>query len=362
MTAHKTIKFDFNPRFPRGKRQRGRRSGAGGPEFQSTLPAREATPGKRRLTNPGKYFNPRFPRGKRPLSGRSLSFLKIFQSTLPAGEATSSSRFCSSDLKISIHASREGSDQSAPHCTSSARNFNPRFPRGKRRREIIIMARNLISIHASREGSDLFILISPFYFFNFNPRFPRGKRLNVHSLLCTLGIFQSTLPAGEATRNLLDFARFLEISIHASRGGSDGIISPHPAAVGISIHASRGGSDGSSGRACAACRPISIHASRGGSDMRLLLHLMPDIDFNPRFPRGKRRLIDYYLHCTCNFNPRFPRGKRPDEFKKITGADYISIHASRGGSDLTAVYTLITPQYFNPRFPRGKRQYGQAVP
>ena len=272
MTAHKTIKFDFNPRFPRGKRQRGRRSGAGGPEFQSTLPAREATPGKRRLTNPGKYFNPRFPRGKRPLSGRSLSFLKIFQSTLPAGEATSSSRFCSSDLKISIHASREGSDQSAPHCTSSARNFNPRFPRGKRRREIIIMARNLISIHASREGSDLFILISPFYFFNFNPRFPRGKRLNVHSLLCTLGIFQSTLPAGEATI----FKRF------------DFLF-----------------------------QCISIHASRGGSDCRLNRSVCPTCYFNPRFPRGKRPVIYWILPVSWKFQSTLPAGEATESSPHI---------------------------------------------
>ena len=130
-------------------------------------------------------------------------------------------------------------------------NFNPRFPRGKRRREIIIMARNLISIHAPREGSDLFILISPFYFFNFNPRFPRGKRrlyVIIISFFQRISIhasrggsdsqhlnrnrlrkrFQSTLPAGEATHKGLRQLRKCIISIHASRGGSDSTVKLSP--------------------------------------------------------------------------------------------------------------------------------------
>ena len=34
------------------------------------------------------HFNPRFPRGKRPAAGPSMSVVNQFQSTLPAREAT----------------------------------------------------------------------------------------------------------------------------------------------------------------------------------------------------------------------------------------------------------------------------------
>ena len=124
----------FNPRFPRGKRHRMRRGavmlwmisihasregsdngkacGVPSAEFQSTLPAREATRSSMASARATPYFNPRFPRGKRPFIPESISAGKL----------------------ISIHASREGSDR---HC-----HRWPRWPAG-------------ISIHASREGSDL---------------------------------------------------------------------------------------------------------------------------------------------------------------------------------------------------------------
>ena len=99
----------FNPRSPRGERP-GRSHGAGGTHgFQSTLPARGAT-----MTSTG-----------HPL-------LYKFQSTLPARGATSSKRSAVQSVHISIHAPREGSDQSAILSTEIERNFNPRSPRGER--------------------------------------------------------------------------------------------------------------------------------------------------------------------------------------------------------------------------------------
>ena len=79
-------------------------------------------------------------------------------------------------------------------------------------------------------------------------------------------VFQSTLPAGEATPDCRKVYKRYRISIHASRGGSDepGLIPQffnH-----ISIHASRGGSDNRNRRTFMFDKDISIHASRGGSD------------------------------------------------------------------------------------------------
>ena len=55
----------------------------------------------------------------------------------------------------------------------------------------------------------------------FNPRFPRGKRQRLQELEASLPTFQSTLPAGEATVNIEQDGAAWNISIHASRGGSD---------------------------------------------------------------------------------------------------------------------------------------------
>ena len=100
---------------------------------------------------------------------------------------------------------------------------------------------------------------------------------------------------------------------------------------------------------------ISIHASREGSDRSTCIAQGKGLHFNPRFPRGKRpaeALQDFIEH---DFNPRFPRGKRPISYSMMydkakfqstlpageaTAADggidivpTISIHASHEGSD-----------------------------
>ena len=123
------------------------------------------------------HFNPRFPRGKRLPPFCVLLCPAQFQSTLPAREATVSRSVMAYSLSISIHASREGSDIGSCSPAIPGPHFNPRFPRGKRHpprphqcrhlefqstlpaREATVLsasAKSLssISIHASREGSD----------------------------------------------------------------------------------------------------------------------------------------------------------------------------------------------------------------
>ena len=190
----------FNPRFPRGKRQLRTDLSYLSVEFQSTLPAREATSQRAPLRirtqisihasregsdsdaaanhSERQHFNPRFPRGKRPhhddqgahyqgfqstLPAREatkgflllLGDFVLFQSTLPAREATLAINLFQKRPKISIHASREGSDPPALPAQNLAGYFNPRFPRGKRPGSFC------------PEGNSLT---------DFNPRFPRGKR------------------------------------------------------------------------------------------------------------------------------------------------------------------------------------------
>ena len=175
-------------------------------------------------------------------------------------------------------------------------------------------------------------------------------------------IFQSTLPAREATKGLIDLAYRSGISIHASREGSDCPVSVAGDGAGvISIHASREGSD-LADDAAALLLDISIHASREGSDLLAAFDGAFHHDFNPRFPRGKRLLNSLYsFSCWLfqstlpareathrshpprwgrnHFNPRFPRGKRPQ-------------------ADVQHDVRL----HFNPRFPRGKRLCNPVFP
>ena len=129
-----------------------------------------------------------------------------------------------------------------------------------------------------------------------------------------MNVFQSTLPAWGATGRPLAKMKFMKISIHAPRVGSD--------------------------------REARHFAWNFGN-------------FNPRSPRGERRSSSLLLRLSQNFNPRSPRGERlmcsflrgafhgfqstlpawgatRGERRLCAGAR-ISIHAPRVGSDRRCV-------------------------
>ena len=146
--------------------------------------------------------------------------------------------------------------------------FNPRFPRGKR-----------------PYGGSACIQTDGY----FNPRFPRGKRLQQAVLHGVDGIFQSTLPAGEATEVNCAFDKERKFQ------------STLPA--GEATH---------TGRRKVFRLEISIHASRGGSDFQRSLQLPVHILFQSTLPAGEATTgCRKKSPAMTNFNPRFPRGKRP---------------------------------------------------
>ena len=122
---------------------------------------------------------------------------------------------------ISIHAFRGESDVRAAGYGSISFHFNPRFPRGKRhlsplgRRIFFVFQSTLPAGEATLGGSPAGIPC------DFNPRFPRGKRLIPLIEKLDKVQFQSTLPAREATQTAYIAMMGDVISIHASRGGSD---------------------------------------------------------------------------------------------------------------------------------------------
>ena len=125
-------------------------------QFQSTHPARGATrPDVRGRCYHG-HFNPRTPRGVRQRTSTRLSLSRTFQSTHPARGATvSRAAYENTPRRFqSTHPAR-GATAGLFSAFRGASDFNPRTPRGvrqDRRWQLADMRR--ISIHAPREGCD----------------------------------------------------------------------------------------------------------------------------------------------------------------------------------------------------------------
>ena len=126
-------------------------------------------------------FNPRPPRGGRPLpQWRCSALWSKFQSTPSARRATLRQAFQVQKYFISIHALREEGDVFFVRVFDIANYFNPRPPRGGRRRPICALFGALvISIHALREEGDNAQQTHHKHNVNFNPRPPRGGRPNL---------------------------------------------------------------------------------------------------------------------------------------------------------------------------------------
>jgi len=174
--------------------------------------------------------------------------------------------YCYTD--VSIHAPREGSDRLSGEKIPAVPGFNPRPPRGERRKDrrqpttkrrfqstppergathqsgphpesppVSIHAPRegsdeavkdeweafKVSIHAPREGSDLPSHPLLQRAWCFNPRPPRGERPISDVVSFITFLFQSTPPERGATRAIVESGAEATVSIHAPREGSDNI-------------------------------------------------------------------------------------------------------------------------------------------
>ena len=238
-----------------------------------------------------------------------------FLSTLPAWGATFVLR-CTTIRHFHFYPrSPRGERPALPMRGTQLSYFYPRSPRGERQRKL--------HPHGIRN--------------HFYPRSPRGERL-VDTFISSIYItFLSTLPAWGATRRTFaNNIRYIQISIHAPRVGSDRnrptagrwrryfyprsprgerpstcpalpppgkFLSTLPAwgatttmdqlwpSEDISIHAPRVGSDRGWVLSIDGWLSISIHAPRVGSDHPSLSDTAQHIYFYPRSPRGERQLM-----------------------------------------------------------------------
>ena len=326
--------------------------------FQSTPSARRATVRPLIWRARRKNFNPRPPRGGRQLqSCIPTSALQDFNPRPPRGGRPSRTTICG----------------------RSSNNFNPRPPRGGRPdgRLASVNAQN-ISIHALREEGDQKGSFKRPSTTNFNPRPPRGGRLSVDGVLFDKLLFQSTPSARRATvhlseqipgdrdfnprpprggrpyRNLSKKIKAQFQSTPSARRATQRQERVHGAGF-ISIHALREEGDYNRWITKAATMEISIHALREEGDLVTLTCFRRFFDFNPRPPRGGRRVTGKHFIDVERFQSTPSARRATRAAHQGLCQDLISIHALREEGDGKTRALQTTQQNFNPRPPRGGR-------
>ena len=164
-------------------------------------------------------------------------------------------------------------------------------------------------------------------------------------------LFQSTLPVWGATTTAAKGQLNPNISIHAPRVGSDGIVHRNAALTVISIHAPRVGSD----RILPRRRRYKIFQSTlpvwGATPSRTPSGAQHK-NFNPRSPCGERPLPRaHHGSCSAHFNPRSPCGERRKVDVLTVYRIRISIHAPRVGSDPNRRIRKRNPRRFQSTLP-----------
>ena len=215
--------------------------------------------------------------------------MKRFQSTLPARGATAERRGSHALVAISIHAPRTGSDSTRKICMAQLRRFQSTLPAGGATDEPLQNGGTLrISIHAPRTGSDRGIERRFFWRVDFNPRSPHGERRAVSTGVASDVNFNPRSPHGERRLQMGKRLKWLKISIHAPRTGSD----PQIAA--------------------------KFHRK---------------LYFNPRSPHGERLPPSFAWNPNNLFQSTLPARGATKEATAVYINEEISIHAPRTGSD-----------------------------
>jgi len=196
---------------------------------------------------------------------------------------------------------------------SDEASFNPRSPRGERRRCTLKEPRGRCFNPRSPRGERLFALATSVKPPSFNPRSPRGERPKTANLLAMRSSVSIHAPREGSDSAITGAAgRPRQVSIHAPREGSDSAIT---GAAGrprqVSIHAPREGSDSAITGAAGRPRQVSIHAPREGSDWVTHEIYYHNTVFQSTLPaRGATTCPSASYSPPGGFNPRSPRGER----------------------------------------------------
>ncbi len=257
--------------------------------FQSTRPARGATGKGKEQQNVQHNFNPRAPRGARQRIYRNPQQYKTFQSTRPARGATRSFGSKSKNKEFQSTRPARGATEAYFENYRGDEDISIHAPREGRDRARLLWALHgrLISIHAPREGRDTGNtrnISGRFAFQSTRPargatekEFRKGEYQGFQSTRPARGAtiavfiqrsppkFQSTRPARGATVGYGVDGTYDKISIHAPREGRDWIVRPPEQII----------------------NNFNPRAPRGARHVTVVIKTRTT-NFNPRAPRGAR--------------------------------------------------------------------------
>ena len=213
--------------------------------FQSTHPARGATPYWCVLARPAFHFNPRTPRGVRQVADG------------PPGDC----------VIISIHAPREGCDKAPLAGGTKERNFNPRTPRGVRLFGVLTKNRSLDFNPRTPRGVRRGGMSAPMRGGDFNPRTPRGVRRSVmRSSICSNSISIHAPREGcDTMAGSTPAIRWRFQSTHPARGATGEPYTKPPSKVFQSTHPARGATRTAMGKVKKLTKFQSTHPARGAT-------------------------------------------------------------------------------------------------
>ena len=189
-----------------------------------------------------------------------------------------------------------------------------------------------------REGHDAFLFFSCPLLSYFNPRAPRGARPTSKTLHKALHLFQSTCPARGTTQDVWSDYYHKAISIHVPREGHDG-------QCRFSAQSAR--------------LFQSTCPARGTTVSKQGLTNINSSNFNPRAPRGARRVIKRIAMLGPAFQSTCPARGTTLQAWDCQNQQKISIHVPREGHDAEQEINQLLASDFNPRAPRGARHSEQ---
>ena len=220
------------------------------------------------------------------------------------------------------------------HDVSSS--FNPRAPRGARRRGRGVHAAPKRFNPRAPRGARHASLPMAQKQQCFNPRAPRGARQPPNGNPPRKHRFQSTRPARGATalvRRILDAEI---VSIHAPRAGRDAAVSSPM--MRWRLFQSTRPARGATHRDSASYLPDLFQSTRPARGATAILaYVVQRIKVSIHAPRaGRDSPAPPTKRESWSFNPRAPRGARRGVLPFRTAQGHVSIHAPRAGRDASA--------------------------
>ena len=218
-----------------------------------------------------------------------------------------------------------------------SRHFNPRSPQGERHLNLVLLLLHLLFQSTLPAGGATRRLAPSAVFLHFNPRSPQGERHIYSGPYAVWRNFNPRSPQGERRQFIIPHADNGGFQSTLPAGGATFLLFCSLPPLVISIHAPRRGSDLPRILISFVLSRFQSTLPAGGATLLGGILANKQQHFNPRSPQGERQARIRRDHAEVHFNPRSPQGERHKTYITSRLTWGISIHAPRRGSDLPIV-------------------------